>query len=1059
MLSMSPVSGGSAASGYYKAEGYYLNGSQEAKDASRYVGEGARTEGLVGQIDDAKFTVLLEGITPAGTQIGRMRNGEWEHRPGLDLTFSAPKSASIAALVGGDKVVLDAHNTAVDAAIQYVEKNVVQTRQYKDGVLEKVTGGKLIGGAFQHDTSRAMDPHLHTHVVLANMVLSSDGRYRAIHNDELYKQTLIIGQVYRNAFAENLKSQGVNINYDTKTGFFELADVPKEVVANFSTRRNDIEASLAERGLEFTARNSQLAALATRATKTPVERSELYATWRAEAQKMGYEHVKATPLDHTERAGLTLSESAAGVADAVTFAVSHLSERNSVYDLKDTVLTAMRHTTGLSPVAIKNEIANRVSAGELFNINVLGRAHLTDQKTLETEHANISLMRSMKDKASIDVRLLSERLKMRTNAGAVNVRLAKTSLTEGQKEAVSTIVTGSDKVVGVQGLAGTGKTYMLETAARYLSKAGYEVEGLAPSHKAVSALDEAVPGSRTISSTLVRHANLPLEGDKTKTVLFVDEASMLSSQGMNSLLNMVLEKNYARIVLVGDVKQLDAVDAGPSFRQLQSNGMKTAQMTDIQRQNTDEGRAAVLKASAGLVREAMEGVRRIHETGGSRSSISDQISNLYLSRSPAERSGTGVIVSTNEMRTEVNQSIQSGLRVEGVLTGERQEVPVLVARNFTAAEASEVASYQVGDIVMSIRAIAKAGMEAGGLYSVVHVDPEARTLTIKSEESIESKLELKSQSAVGNKIAVFHESELGVYAGDEVKFRITDRENGILNANTGQLISVSDDTVSVRNSEGEIQKLPVDSLAVKGMELAYSATAHDFQGSTVDRVIMGMYSKEILANQKTFYVDLSRMKSDAELVTDDVGKLLNRLEQHTGERLLALEALAKNQPSDVAPERAHSEPAHSDPKGAQEASSVHDNMNDTVRENGPERPALTAHAEGQQSPSKSVQTGAHVGSDSTGKIHEEIGGNSERQRSLFDGNDERFKAVPDGAEIISKSNAEIDPKTDLEPTADEVREEVARLKAQAAELAKEAEAESEAIRDELQQLQRTEKVR
>jgi len=178
MMSISTVSGGAASSGYYKSEGYYAAGSEEGDAAATWFGEKAEALGLEGRVDDALFTQMLEGVSfklgkdgPEPDKLmGKIVDGERKHRAGLDLTFSAPKSVSIAALVFDDKRLIEAHDKAVETAMMYIEKKAIQTRVYKNGQLEVETGGKLIAGLFRHDTSRALNPQLHTHSVIINQV-------------------------------------------------------------------------------------------------------------------------------------------------------------------------------------------------------------------------------------------------------------------------------------------------------------------------------------------------------------------------------------------------------------------------------------------------------------------------------------------------------------------------------------------------------------------------------------------------------------------------------------------------------------------------------------------------------------------------------------------------------------------------------------------------------------------------------------------------------------------------------------------------------------------------
>ncbi|WP_299969356.1 MobF family relaxase [uncultured Roseobacter sp.] len=885
MLSMSNVSSGQASSGYYKAEGYYIAGSPEAEQAARYFGDAAAEAGLSGRIDDVRFSQLLDGMAPDGSRIGRMRDGAWEHRSGIDLTFSAPKGVSIAALVGGDSRVLEAHHEAVNEAMGYVEKHVVQTRIWEEGQMTVVTGGKIIAGLFQHDTSRALDPQLHTHAVIANMVDPGDGRFRSLHNDNIYRHTLLLGQIYRNALAGSLEKLGYSVEWGDK-GLFDIRDVPEPLIEHFSKRRSEIEASLKDRNLEPSTRNSALAALATRSKKGPVERGDLYSAWRSEAQSQGItlQMPKEPAQERTQ-----LSDARA----ALQFAVSHLSERQSIYEKADVIQTAITHDKGVRAVEVEREIRDALGRRDLFAVMHDDRAHLTDKETARVERENIGLMRRERRNGSVDVRSATDKLTLRPAEKVVARRLDRTTLTDGQKEAAHLILTSEDRIVGVQGLAGTGKTFMLATVAKQLERAEYTIEGLAPSLKAVSALSESVPDSRTVSSALVRHENAPGDPDKSKTVLVVDEASMLSSRQMNSVIKMANDKGYARVVLVGDVRQLDAVAAGSSFRQLQDAGMPYAQMLDIQRQNTAEGRTAVLHAYRGDVHAAFSGISEVSETEDNRAAISAEVASKYLSRSSEDRARTGIVVMTNGMRRDINSAVQAGLRRTGEVTGQAVTINSLLPRNLTVAEAGEASSFKTGNIIAALKTVKTADLTAGALYEVSAVDPEKRLLELTDEEGKSRVLTLEAGSRLGRHLVAFQKTHEQFAVGDAVKFKITDRDNGIENANSGRIVSINQKQLTVRTEDGN-KTLRTDSLAARGMQLAYASTSHDYQGSTVDRVILGMHSKERLATQKGFYVSLSRMREDTLLVTDSASKLADTIQKETGERINALEALSQN---------------------------------------------------------------------------------------------------------------------------------------------------------------------
>uniref|UniRef100_A0AAN0NJ72 AAA family ATPase n=1 Tax=Yoonia rhodophyticola TaxID=3137370 RepID=A0AAN0NJ72_9RHOB len=487
-------------------------------------------------------------------------------------------------------------------------------------------------------------------------------------------------------------------------------------------------------------------------------------------------------------------------------------------------------------------------------------------------------------------------------------------MTAGQKEAVALALSSRSGVVGVQGYAGTGKTYALATAVRMAEARGYSIDGLAPSHKAVSALGEAVPEVRTVQSALVRYENGANLGDKSNTILVVDEASMLSSEAMQRVLMMAEGAGYARTVLVGDIKQLEAVDAGSAFRSLQEAGMPTALMSDIQRQRTEAGKETVLAAISGDITRAMEGVSEITEVGGDnaaekRAAIASELAKTYLSLPTDQREATGLIVLTNALRHEVNATIQNSLWLSGAIGGERVELATLAPKYFTQAEASEIGSYKMGDIVVSPVAAKESGLTSNALYEVTGIDRMDRKLTLTAPDGEAVTLDLHWKSRVAQKLIVFGAETQEFLQGDLVKFKITDRENGIVNSAEGTLIKVGSETFTVKTAQGERLTIPNDSLAAKGMQLAYATTAHDFQGSTVDQVLLGMSSTEQLTDQKSFYVALSRMRDATHLVTDDAGKLTDRIARNTGERVNALEALAEEKDRQKTPDEARTDAA------------------------------------------------------------------------------------------------------------------------------------------------------
>ena len=297
VASIGAVAAPAQGASYYERDGYYAKDDPKHRAASAWAGRGAAELGLEGRVDPDVFRAVLEGEVPdgSGRRLGRPgKNGGIEHRPGRDLTFSAPKSVSLAALVGGDARVLGAHDRAVARTLDWFERNVAETRKRdpKTGRMVRVAGQKTVVATFRHDVSRNLDPALHTHSVIANMVKSSDGRWRTMSNERLYASKMLLGAMYRNELARDLSGLGYGIEKTHADGRFEIAGVPRSVIEAFSTRRAEIEAAVAGRGVNGTAQDQRLAqraALMTRAAKREVDRDALRESWERQAVELGFD--------------------------------------------------------------------------------------------------------------------------------------------------------------------------------------------------------------------------------------------------------------------------------------------------------------------------------------------------------------------------------------------------------------------------------------------------------------------------------------------------------------------------------------------------------------------------------------------------------------------------------------------------------------------------------------------------------------------------------------------------------------------------------------------------
>ena len=934
VASIGAVAAPAQGASYYERDGYYARDDPEHRDASAWAGRGAEELGLTGPVDPATFRAVLEGKVPdgSGIELGRRgKDGEILHRPGRDLTLSAPKSVSLAALVGGDARVVDAHDRAVARTLAWFEKNVAETRM-KDpdtGRMVRTGDQKTVIATFRHDTSRNLDPALHTHAVIANMVKGGDGKWRSMSNEKLYESKMLLGALYRSELAAGLARIGYGVEKTHADGRFEIAGVSREVVEAFSTRRQEIEAAVAERGGGETADNQRLAqraALMTRAAKRDVDRDELRESWQRQAASLGFDARGLAAEAMSNEAGRDVSPEAkrdaalgagpdgrdggmfAGAAgeagatsgppplaaEAVAWAVAHLSEREAVFARTGLLAAALAWNPGAVAVGdIEREVAAREKAGTLHAARLPGaEGLLTTDRAVGDERETIALMQAGQRRGGVPMR-----------GRAVDKALRGGPLTAGQKDAVKLILSSEDRTVGVQGYAGSGKTTMLRRARGLLEKKGYEVRGLAPSASAARTLEgEAGIGSETLQRFLARYAGvaegrMTRKGEKdmraqfAKTALVVDEGSLASTVQARNLLRIADALRIPRVVLVGDAKQLDAVDAGKPFAQLQKAGMKTAVMDEIMRQRDPALKEAVEASLAGDVARAFgklgENVAEVKPDN-----LAGAAAARWLALPPEERANAGLMAPSHGLREAINGIVRERLVRDGAVHGPAMTVERLVSRGYTSAEKTLAANYRPGDTVAFHRPYKRLGVEKGDELRVARVDHRTRTVNLEGGNGRSVAWEPNRIAARAGGVEVYRSEEIELRAGDRIRWTRNDAGLGLVNSGTAEVAAVRGGRVTFRLEDGRALDLAPGDPQLRHVDRAWASTVHAFQGRTVDTVIAAMEANHPhLTTQKSFYVEISRARDRAELVTDDRTALKERLEAATGERIAALEAV------------------------------------------------------------------------------------------------------------------------------------------------------------------------
>ena len=485
---------------YFERDGYYAKNDPEHRRVSFWHGRGAAALRLRGHVRPKRFEQVLAGYVPhTDIRLGRMRDGAHQHRPGLDITLSAPKSVSLEGLVFGERRVVRAHDEAVRETLDWIESELLQTRGYDPatGKRPRVRADRMVAAGFRHLTSRNQDPQLHTHCVVANMTRNTEGEWRSLETTKVRRSEKLIGAYYRNALAQRLQALGYAIapTLIGRMPGFEIAGYDRTLLDAFSGRRREILTWLEANGLPYTPELTQMAALRTRRRKEDIGLAALIPQWHARARELGLSRPalearpprpldpetgrrsprvrvappelpknvirnrarmpalpellpdptleRSAPLRTPPGAPATLShEPEVGVLEAAARAVAAIEERMAVFPETEVQALALGHAPGRYTLAeIDAAIARLVRDGELVEAERRGadRAFVTD-RALWAERRILAMMRAGRGRA----RALAD-------TWTVETHLYRTRLTDGQCRAVEAIARSPDWLIGVQG--------------------------------------------------------------------------------------------------------------------------------------------------------------------------------------------------------------------------------------------------------------------------------------------------------------------------------------------------------------------------------------------------------------------------------------------------------------------------------------------------------------------------------------------------------------------------------------------------------------------------------
>jgi conjugative relaxase-like TrwC/TraI family protein len=686
----------------YGVEDYY---PESGEVPGRWVGAASSRLGLSGEVDGDDFRSVLSGVDPSSGERLRRANGRVN---GLDFTFSAPKSVSIVWALGGGELsdaVVDAHEHAVDAALEYLEREAVRSRRGRNGT-EVLDGDGLVAAAFRHRTSRAGDPQLHTHVVIANTTrCGDDGVWRTLDGRHLYAHAQVAGYLYQAELRRALRERlGVEWGPVTK-GCADLLASPQVLLEEFSRRRHQIDHAAHDAG-DTSIRARRRFAVTTRTAKDhDVDGETLTVDWQQRAALHGVDQAVVegwcrpprapTHRPHTAETGLTHDRLA-----------EILTEHQTTFDRRDVLRQLAHHAQQGASVTELEERAEQFLAGpQLVPVGLaLTCVRYTTDELIAVEEHLIATAEARRDDGVAMCHQVAATLD------------AHPSLSAEQHTMVDTITTDGAGVSVVVGAAGTGKTFALAAARQAWLAENYRVFGCALAARAAAELQVATGIPSSSLDLLLDSLDRPHSpGLERRSVVVVDEAAMVGTRKLARLLDHA-HAAHAKVVLVGDHHQLPEIKAGGAFAAL-AHRLDALELADNRRQHDPIERAtstALRHSDTNRALALLAGHGRLHQHRG-RDETGEQIVSDWLDAILDGRDAI-MLTATRADAADLNQRARRLLRAEGAISDQFLDVGGH--------------DFGIGDHVMTLRNDYRHGILNGQRGTVIAIGHFSQTLTV-----------------------------------------------------------------------------------------------------------------------------------------------------------------------------------------------------------------------------------------------------------------------------------------------------------------------------------------
>ena len=932
MLSINPVKSVSHAQQYFMgSENYYIG---DGEGRSVWWGKGAESLGLSGTVKEDVFENLLKGHLPNGEMLGKMVDGELEHRPGFDLTFSIPKSASIVALRTDNKAVYDSiiQSTfkAVEKTLGMIEHSCAQARVTQDGNTYYVNTGNLVVALHLHELTREDEAGIHIHAVVMNMTERKDGNWRSLASKSGYygknatteingffervgHQKKQLGAIFRAELAYDLKQKGFPIVVtDRKQGFFEIEGISQDLIDTHSTRSLQKEAYMDERGLSG-GNAAALATQITRRSKNKKSQEVINQEWIEKEKVKGVDASKevGNVVHDIKNGGKTVSSteilqpSSAQARAAVEYAIETLSETEVKIKPVQLINFSIKNSIGqdVNLESIVKAIDEIRAAGDLVPIEQKnGEFYYTTKELLQYEKEIIHAV-----SAGVDSKVKMSQKKTHSFLEKQD------TLTKEQKEAIQVIFSSENRITALEGKSNTGKTSLIKPMVELAKAHGYESVILTQSKSGSLGLkDEIRKAPNAIQqffrnlfdrnqyasvSGFIHEQMKHIEAGSIvpkQRMIFVDNTQLLSLKQIRDLA-FVTEKINARLVPIFDKRAPVSFQSGNPLQQMLDNGMKTAVLEKVLNGSRHKTIHETVKDTLdGNIKNAFKKIENNIFEIESKAQRINSMASMYARLSPDERQKTQVILLSRTQCEEANIAIHEELKREQQINSAGVSIPVLIPKSLKTAEYKLAQNYQAGQWVRFNEKYDSLNVKRGEYLKIISVNKQSNIVTLQDAQEKAIQWNPLKVAGSASKVEIFEEKIREITVGETLVWRRNNFQYTISSGEQLKVLSASPNKLMLQRENHKKVAIDLRNNQNRHFDYGYALTPTSAVNKKAETVIayQNAYSRQ--SHQRVFYKVLSQAEKNAWIFTENKNELLNNIQKNTGDKITATDTLIKD---------------------------------------------------------------------------------------------------------------------------------------------------------------------